>query len=111
MRNTITDPAALVAAVRQAAKDHPDFVYHNDGGGCDYEPDELNPYGCIVGHASRQSGQPLTNGAVSVGGIEGVCGTPYEDWLDTAQSRQDNGDSWSKAVERADVLCSQPATS
>lgn len=107
----------LVSKVREVAKENPTFVYtkkpHDDqsfsAGGCEYTPDKMNPYGCIIGAGLLKMGidttQPPWNDNEPIDTIlEGEAFTHYKQvkWLHVVQDCQDNGHPWGQAVETAD---------
>lgn len=98
------------------AKRYPDAIYgvRDEGmADCRYSigPVENGPatQGCLIGHALRK--QPAafnvakswdTAGEViTVGGLFNHDDDPTVKWLERVQDAQDNGETWSEAVERA----------
>jgi len=106
--------AAVIAAVRQAAEEHPNRVYTpGEGvqwGACQYRPTKGNPSGCIIGKAMRDTGHSVDH--VRAGSALSVVPAAlsidperHDDslqWLESVQARQDDGETWSRAVEYAD---------
>jgi len=111
--------------VRKIAKKNPDFVYTNQGvddiyedGGCSYfgrsYDDPETGQGCIVGQALQELG--ITKEEMRDAVIEGLSAsealnvlgisskTKHDIFLDIVQTRQDNGDTWKKAVEYANEV-------
>ena len=102
----------LIDAVRKAANDDPDFIYHKPRGGelCYYV------YGaqpsCIVGRAawnlglidaSFEQGQDNTSGVSGLAeALEIELEFDEQEWLETAQNSQDIGNTWFAAVVKAD---------
>ena len=114
--------------VREFAALFPDVIYGQKGKtGCDYGPDALNVFGCIIGAALTSFGvKTLDNGNVEVtsddptsqflfgyGGYADVLlagnAQNHDDenilmWLLYVQKAQDKQVPWGVAVARADVI-------
>lgn len=118
--------AALVAAVREQARLHPDRVYRStDENPCTYVPNTLNEFGCPLGEAlaacgmTRQELDELINTTAddSDSGTGGWCdeavishltgrveaGALASTWLTYVQIASDDGVPWATTVRRADA--------
>ena len=109
---------SLIDAVRKAANDDPDFIYHKPRGGelCYYV------YGakpsCIVGKAAWNLGLIDASFEKTSDNTSGVSGLmerlaidlefDEQEWLEEAQNAQDTGASWFAAVRRADRAVALP---
>ena len=99
----------LIAAIREVAKENPDFVYQ---GKCQYTPSKENPLGCIVGAGLTKLGfdcstlvQYKTFRLLVDEGSLIVNGDNNEvKWIDLVQSLQDGwlDASWSECISKAD---------
>lgn len=114
----ITAFEQVEAAVRDIAKEFPDFVYKRpeDSHFCLYvhrQADETLEPGCIFGRALIRLG--VNPGALLVGkGIIGLLqdlGIPTSNeqatWAHAVQSKQDRGTPWARAVQEADAVTSR----
>jgi len=108
--------AQAKAEVRKIAEEFPDVVYADVRTlGCWYRPDKVNVHGCIIGFALRRLGASIDEPidarktAKSINAEWGrrsdVLGDsePSElEWLQLAQTHQDNGGTWLACVTAAD---------
>ena len=103
----MTHPA--IPIVRRLAAEHPDR--HTI---CRYTNEDSTEPVCIIGHAVHELGVPLgslaenqsmpTCDALSLVKSSVLPSIQELDWLSTVQFEQDNGASWSEAVQTADKL-------
>lgn len=98
----------LELRVRAIARTYPTKVYDRETGdrGCWYTPDPINTMGCIIGAACAPLVVDLFNwdklGGIGQGHDSRIEGNAQ--WLSNVQYRQDQGDSWAKAVAYADAV-------
>ena len=96
----------LELRVRAIARTFPDKIYIQAGEGCTYVPNRANPMGCIMGAALAPLGENLWDwdyhGGITQDDEERIDGPTQ--WLSNVQYRQDQGDSWARAVAYADAL-------
>lgn len=100
----------LIAAVRAAANENPDFVYETTTDGCVYVNN--GQASCIVGRGAWDLGlidSTFENDSENAGGVVSLLdtlglrlGTDEINWLATVQDAQDSHVPWGKAVEKAD---------
>ena len=100
----------LVADVRAFAKKFPDRVYDQaPNKGCAYNPDDVNPDGCIVGAGLREQGYRFvchsTVNVVLADFPENEGEKLMLVWLRAVQGHQDSSIPWGKAVAFADDDC------
>lgn len=117
---------ALHDAVLALAAENPERVYrrrHGAGPSCSYHPDPLNPDGCIIGAALRRIEHPVparVEGSCSVVIAEHLLDDRVNDfvlidemtlrlsWFARVQLHQDEGRTWSDAVEIASTAVGWP---
>ncbi len=118
------DPDLMEAEIRRLAEVYPDATYAStklpDGTSrCYYDRGEvLNgppELGCIMGHAARNVlpqfyAQDLVDGSeeAAIGGMIGDIGEEVDFFL-YVQENQDNGMTWSAAVQKADIVVAEDA--
>lgn len=93
----------IVEGVRRLAAEHPDAVY--------VKPSGINRCGCLFGQALRKFEGVEVSDLESKLGIASLLrkrlGIPVDhdqaEWLITAQTAQDLGRSWAKAIQKADA--------
>lgn len=112
----------MVDEVHKIADEHPDFVYTDDNGVCEYHPTQDNPHGCIIGYAARRLGRSLDDAAYSGlnawDALEHLLETHWDledphvvgplGWLGYVQNAQDNGEAWLQCVLDADDAVMAP---
>lgn len=93
--------------VRALARTYPTRVYQQtETVGCSYQPTGVNPLGCVVGAAIGPLGCDLEwwdqYGGIVQSGDFRIDGDTR--WLSNVQYRQDQGQTWQRAVEESDRI-------
>lgn len=112
--------ADLISEVRKLVSEHPDNIYRGLGSdpnhnNCSYSSGTCTDgsCGCIFGQAFKRLGVDVmqlddTRSIYAVINDNDIpCAKEDKSWCGVVQSNQDAGDTWGKAVEKADKLAAE----